>query len=158
MWVKLKTIISHIFVTEEWMLSKMNAFKLVPNWQSTCVFKQMNRERGKFPKSRPCPDLAEGSGHAAQDKAVKERVWWGWMVGLEQWRPCIRPESYTKDGAACFFPLTPRLSAGISHCLVNSHSIKLLFKLTLGPHKNLDDVSLCLKKRTLSALHRYVFQ
>lgn len=33
------------------------------------------------PKSRPCPDLDEGSGHAAWDKAGQRRVWGaGWSA------------------------------------------------------------------------------
>lgn len=33
------------------------------------------------PKSRPCPDLDEGNGHTAQDKAGQRRVWGaGWSA------------------------------------------------------------------------------
>ena len=53
--------------------------------------------------------------------------------------PCSKTAGHTKARETPSFPLPHCNRAGISHWPVNSHSIKLLFNLTPGLHRNQDE-------------------
>lgn len=53
--------------------------------------------------------------------------------------PCSKTLGHTKARETPSFPLTHCNRAGISHWPVNNHSIKLLFNLTPGLHRNRDE-------------------
>lgn len=53
--------------------------------------------------------------------------------------PCSKTMGHTKARETPSFPLPHCNRAGISHWPVNSHSIKLLFNLTPGLHRNQDE-------------------
>lgn len=56
-----------------------------------CIQAEQTGREDWCPKSRPCPDLDEGNGHAARDKAGQRRVWGaGWSAsnnGVRALRP-----------------------------------------------------------------------
>lgn len=53
--------------------------------------------------------------------------------------PCSKTAGHTKARETPSFPLPHCNRAGISHWPVNSHSVKLLFNLTPGLHRNQDE-------------------